>query len=249
MAHLKNMRINFKDLTSSVDVSGLMLSLSGIVLGVLFAVAEYHVAWSTALALIMTVVPFHIYMLTSGRLWLFASVAGAVLTVYLSYSSLFSLESFLLLLFAYFIIRLAKGVGDKGKISDALLTCFLKGPVALVGAYFVCTHSFPYWIFLLPSLSVGLLCVAADGASGRYAKHLPAILIIIGVLLMLAFALMRIFSPMHFIFIAIIPVFMFFIFRTYMKKEQPYDMNRSALAFCTFAFAVLTGIGFTGHLF
>jgi len=242
------MRTNLKGLISSFDISGLLLSLSGIVLGILFAVSEYHVAWSTALALILTVVPMHIHMQTAGRWWMAASVAGAVLTVFLSYGTLFSLESLILLLFAYFIIRLAKGMGDRGRLSDAVLTCLLKGPVALVGAYFVCTHSFPYWIFLLPSFSIGLLCVAADGTADGFGRLLTAFLISAGVLLMLAFSLLRIFSPLHYIFLAAVPVFIYIIVRMNMKKEQTPDIFRPALAVSALVFALLAGLGFIGHL-
>lgn len=247
-AHLENMRTNLKDLVSSFDLSGLLLSLSGIVLGVLFAVSEYHVAWSTALVLILTVVPMHIYMQNSGRWWMAASVAGAVLTACLSYGTLLSLESLILLLFAYFIIRLAKGIGDGGRISDAVLTCLLKGPVALIGAYFVCTHSFPFWMFLLPSFSVGLLCVAADGTADGFGRHLTAFLISAGVLLMLAFSILRIFSPLHYMFLATVPVFLYIMVRIYMKKEQTPDIFRPALAVSVLVFALLAGLGFIGHL-
>ena len=137
------MDTNWKMRIQVYDPSGLVLSLSGIVLGVLLAVAEYKVAWGVASVLILTAALMHIYMQTENKWWMVASVAGAVLTVYLSYATLFKLESLILLLFAYFIIRLAKGIGGRGRISDGVLTCFLKGPVALIGAYFVCTHSFP----------------------------------------------------------------------------------------------------------
>lgn len=230
-------------------MSGLLLSLSGIVLGILLAVADYHVTWSTAAALILTVVPMHIYMRNSGRLPLAASVAGAVLTVYLSYRTLFSLESLLLLLFAYFIMRMAKGVGGRGRISDAFLTCFLKGPLALVGAYFVCTHAFPFWIVVLPSLSVGLLAVAADGTEDGYGRGIVTFIIFIGIAVMLVFAFLRIFSWFHFIFAAVIPVFAYIVTRMHMKKEQTLSDYRPALSVCTFAYALLAGLGFVIHLF
>ena len=131
------MGTNWKKRIQEYDPSGLMLSLSGIVLGVLLAVAEYRVDYWAALALILTAGLIHAYMQSQNKWWMAASVAGAVLTVWLSYGTLFSLESLILLLFAYFIIRLARGMGGRDRISDGVLTCLLKGPVALVGAYFV----------------------------------------------------------------------------------------------------------------
>lgn len=230
------------------DPSGLLLSLSGIVLGVLLAVAEYRVDLWAALALILTTGLMHIYMQIQNRWWMAASVASAVLTVYLSYGTLFSLESLILLLFAYFIIRMARGMGGRGMISDGVLTCLLNGPVALVGAYFVCTHSFPYWFFLFPSLSVGFLCVAADGTADNYGKVLTNLLIYIGIALMAVYSSLRIFVPVHFLFLLTLPAFILITLRMYMKKEQESGSYRPALALSTFALALLTGIGFVGYL-
>lgn len=242
------MGINWNEKIRAYDPSGLMLSLSGIVLGVLLAVAEYRVDFPAALSLILTAGLIHIYMQTLNKWWMTASVAGAVLTVYLSYGTLFSLESLILLLFAYFVIRMARGIGDRGRISDGLLTCFLKGPVALVGAYFVCTHSFPYWFFLFPSLSIGFLSVAADGTADNYSKTLTNLLIYIGIALMAVYSSLRIFVPVHFLFLLTLPAFILITLRMYRKKEQAADTYRPALALSTFALALLTGIGFIGYL-
>lgn len=242
------MGINWNEKIRAYDPSGLMLSLSGIVLGVLLAVAEYRVDFPAALSLILTAGLIHIYMQTLNKWWMTASVAGAVLTVYLSYGTLFSLESLILLLFAYFVIRMARGIGDRGRISDGLLTCFLKGPVALVGAYFVCTHSFPYWFFLFPSLSIGFLSVAADGTADNYSKTLTNLLIYIGIALMAVYSSLRIFVPVHFLFLLTLPAFILITLRMYMKKEQESGSYRPALALSTFALALLTGIGFIGYL-
>ena len=242
------MGINWNEKIRAYDPSGLMLSLSGIVLGVLLAVAEYRVDFPAALSLILTAGLIHIYMQTLNKWWMTASVAGAVLTVYLSYGTLFSLESLILLLFAYFIIRMARGMGGRGRISDGLLICLLNGPVALVGAYFVCTHSFPYWFFLFPSLSIGFLSVAADGTADNYSKTLTNLLIYIGIALMAVYSSLRIFVPVHFLFLLTLPAFILITLRMYRKKEQAADTYRPALALSTFALALLTGIGFIGYL-
>ena len=242
------MGINWNEKIRAYDPSGLMLSLSGIVLGVLLAVAEYRVDFPDALSLILTAGLIHIYMQTLNKWWMTASVAGAVLTVYLSYGTLFSLESLILLLFAYFIIRMARGMGGRGRISDGLLICLLNGPVALVGAYFVCTHSFPYWFFLFPSLSIGFLSLAADGTADNYSKTLTNLLIYIGISLMAVYSSLRIFVPVHFLFLLTLPAFILITLRMYRKKEQAADTYRPALALSTFALALLTGIGFIGYL-
>ena len=245
----EKMRTNLKNLFSSLDMGGLLLSLSGILLGILLAAADYHVKWGAALALFLTVLPIHIYMMNSSRWALAASVLGAVATVYLSYGSLFCLESLLLLLFAYFILRLARGAGGRNKAVDALLTCFLKGPVALFGAYFLCTHAFPFWFLIFPAFSVGVLGAASDGARSGYAKGLVSILVVAGLAFVTVFSLLRVFSLPHFLYLLTVPVFIILLTRMYMKKEQEPDSVRLALALCTFALAALTGLGFVGYLF
>ena len=78
------MNTNWKMRIQVCDLSGLLFSLSGIVLGVLLAVAEYKVGWGVASVLILTAAIMHIYMQTENKWWMAASVVGAVLTVYLS---------------------------------------------------------------------------------------------------------------------------------------------------------------------
>lgn len=243
------MGTNCKIFIKAYDPSGLLLSLSSIILGILLAVAEYRVSWGAALSLIFAAALIHIYMQMQNKWWLAAAVPATVLAVFLSYGSLLCLESLILLLFAYFVIRLAKGMGDRSRVSDGVLTCLLKGPVALVGAYFVCTHSFPYWFFLFPSLSIGFLCVAADGTADHYGKVLTNLFIYIGIALMVTYSALRIFVPVHFLFLITLPAFICITARMFMKKEQAADTYRPALALSTFALALLTGVGFIGYLF
>ena len=248
-AVFEKMRTNLKPLISPVDMGGLLLSLSGIILGILLAAADYHVQWEAALALFLTVIPMHIYMVNSSRWALVSSALCAVVTVYLSYGRLFCLESLLLLLFAYFILRLARGTGGRNRAVDALMTCFLKGPVALFGAYFVCTHAFPFWFLLFPALSVGILGAVSDGTRDGYPRGLVSISVMAGLVLMTVFSLLRVFSLLHFLYLLTVPAFVILIVRMYTKKEQEPDLFRMALALCTFALAVLTGLGLVGYLF
>lgn len=242
------MKMKLKSLVPTLDLSGMILSLSAIVLGILLAVADYHVEFWPSVSLILTVALIHFQMVSGSRFILAASVAGAVLTVFLSFGTLFSLEPLLLLLFSYFIIRLVKGINDSGRVSEALVTCLVKGPVALFGAYFVCTHSFGFWLLLLPSIATGLLSVAADGLSDGYSRHVIAFLTLLAMALMTAFSFMRILHPAHFMFVLAIPFFAIYIIRMYTKKEQTLDHYRYVYALCTFAFALLAGLGFVGYL-
>lgn len=234
---------------SSLDPSGLMLSLSGIVLGVFLAVSDYHVAWEPAVSLLATAMLMHAYMTIGGRVTLALSAAGAILTAFLSFGRIISLESLLLLLFSYFVIRLAKGTRDSGRVSEAVITCVLNGPVALFGAYFVCTHSFGFWLLMFPAMSVGLLCVAVNGLEDGYGRNPVSFLTVLGLMLMAVFSFMRIFSPAHFMYVLVLPAFIIILARMYMKKEHDPASYRQALALLTFLLAVLFGIGFVGYLF
>ena len=241
------MNKKLKSLIRTSDVSGMLLSLSGIVLGILLAVSDYHVAWEPALSLVLTTIFLHIYMSSDSRMLLAASVAGAILTAYLSFGRLLSLEALLLLLFSWFVIRLARGTSDTGRVADSFITCLLKGPIALFGAYFVCTHTFGFWLLLLPAFSMGVLCVAADGMEDGFGKNMTAALVVLGLALISAYSFMRILHPAHFIYAVMIPVFLFYIYKMY--KSEASVSYRPALAICTFALAVLTGLGFIGYLF
>ena len=226
----------------------MLLSMSGIILGILLAVADYHVELWPSLSLILTAAMIHFHMVSQNRILLAAAIAGAVLTVFLSFGTLFSLEPLLVLLFSYFIIRLVKGISDSGRVSEAVVTCIVKGPVALFGAYFVCTHSFGFWLLLLPAFATGLLCVAADGLSDGYNRHFIAFLTVLAMVLTTVFSFMRILHPAHFMYVLTLPFFAIYIIRMYTKKEQTTDHCRSVYALCTFAFAALTGLGFVGYL-
>ncbi len=240
---------SIKTLFHSRVSADIMLSSSGPVLGILLAVADYRVAWTCALSLMLAVVLLAVYMIFQKRFLLVPAAASVVLTAYASYGTVLSLEALILMLFTYFLLRLSKGAGNSGRIMEGVVTCLLKGPVAVYGAYFVCTHSFPFWFILFPSLSVGLLCVAADGVADNCGKVLTSLLIYVGLAMMVTYSCLRIFELVHFLFLITIPAFIFITVRMYMNKEHNSDTYRPALALCIFVLTLLTGVGFIGYLF
>jgi len=231
------------------DLKSLPLSLSGVILGIMLAVADYNVNWMAASALVLSAVLIHMYMASESRWFLLASVASSVLTVYLSYGKVFCLESLILLLFAYFVLRLSKGAGNSGRIVDGVVTGLVNGPVALLGAYFVCSHTFGSWVLLLPAFSIGLLGVAAHGTEDGYGRISLSMLVISGLGLMVAFSFMRMLDLMHFLYVLTIPFFVYFLVKLCNEKGQASDNMKSSLVLYVFALAVLTGIGFTAYLF
>ena len=238
-----------KQASVKYDLRTLPVSLSGILLGVMLAVADYHVDLVSASALLMSAILIHLYMASESKWFLLASVVSAALTVFLSYGTLFSLESLILLLFSYFVLRLAKGAGNSGRVTDGVVTGIVKGPVALIGAYFVCSHSFGSWVLLFPAMSIGLLCVAAHGLEDGYKRPFITLLVLSGISLMVAFSFMRMFDIMHFLYVLAIPLFIVFIVRLYTVKGQAADCMMSSLALYILAFSILTGIGFIAYLF
>lgn len=230
-------------------MKNITLSLSGVILGVLLAVADYRVEWETAVSVVATTALLHMYMSSGSRYFLAASLAGAVLAVWLSFGTVLGLEPILLLLFCYFVIRLAKGIKDSGRVSEAVVNCLLYGPVALFGAYFVCSHSFGFGLLMLPAISIGLLAVAVEGLEEGYGGNLVTFLVAAALVLMTAFSFMRIFNPAHYLYVVTVPAFVSIIINMYTKKERDPASWRSALALSVFALAVLAGIGFVAYLF
>ena len=60
-----NMKLKFH--LSTLDPSGMILSLSGILLGILLAVADYHVDIWSALSLILTAGLIHFQMVSGSK--------------------------------------------------------------------------------------------------------------------------------------------------------------------------------------
>ena len=243
------MKENKSAFISSIDPVGMMTSLSGVVLGVLLAVADYRVEYGVAVSVVAASALLHMYMSSGSRYFLAASLAGAFLVTWLSFGTVLKLEPILLLLFSYFVIRLGKGIRDSGRVIEAVVNCLLYGPVALFGAYFVCSHSFGFGLLMIPALSVGLLSVAVAGLKDGYGRNITAILVAAALVLMTVFSFMRIFNPSHYLYLLTVPAFAYIIIRMYTKKEQDPVSCRSALSLSVFAMAVLAGIGFVAYLF
>ena len=49
------------------DLKSLPLSLSGVILGIMLAVADYNVNWMAASALVLSAVLIHMYMASESR--------------------------------------------------------------------------------------------------------------------------------------------------------------------------------------
>ena len=217
----------------------LPLSVSGTLLSIALAAADYRVEWKAALCLVLTVVCLHFYSVfskdrpESGKIWTPVFLALTILCglamLHFSFGTVLLMEPLVLIAFGYMIIRAVKHTDFVSRGKGILYVFFLFGLIAVYGSYFICTHSFGSWPLLFPALAVGLLSVAArtdDDRSGFRIAMTAA-----GFACMTAYACLRMFDPWHFLFLLSIPVF-------FMKRPD----------WATFTFAILAGGGFLAYL-
>lgn len=237
---------NFISGWKSLSPETLPLSLSGITVGSMLAAADYHVSLPVVLFVLLTAVSLHCFMASGSKVTLVPSVLFAVLSVYLSFGKILLLESLLMLLFTYFIMRLACGIVGSGRsrIADGLVMCFLTGPVAVMGTYYICSHSFGTVMLLLPALSVGAMNISLFGTYDGYGKKTLAALVVSGYVLMTVYALMRMFDPWHYLYLLSLPLSALFLVHVWKGRGQNVLPALSVMIF-----AVLSGLGFMAFLF
>lgn len=215
----------------------LPLSLSGALLGIALAAADYRVDWKCALFIVLAVVFLHFYSVSSksesdktlARISLVLTVACGLAALYFSFGSLLLMESLILMVFGYMIIRAVRHTSFVSRGKGILYVFALFGPVAVYGSYYLCSHSFGSWPLLFPALSMGFLSVAAKADGDR--KVFRIIMTAAGWALMFVYACLRMFDPWHFLFVLSLPLF-------FMKR----------ITWSVFAFAILTGVGFLAFL-
>ena len=241
----------------------LPLALSGVVLGMMLAAADYHVDWKAACFLLLAVSCLHIlanvkniqeyepdsYKVLSWILLILAIACGLT-TVYLSFGSLFLLESFILMIFGYFAVNsaLRRTIGVNPLSSRRLTPVYsfvFLGPLSVLGTYYICAHTFSSWLILLPAASVGLFSMLATDA-GR--KPLFMLLLIVGGwTAAVVYSCLRMFDIWHFCFVLTLPLFIWYLI-TATKRNTP-DQPLALLYVSIFAFTVLTGLGYLVFLF
>lgn len=215
----------------------LPLSLSGALLGIALAAADYRVDWKTALFLVLAVVFLHFYSVCSksesdnnwSSIALALTIASGLAMLYFSFGTLLLMEPLILIVFGYMIIRAVRHTSFVSRGKGILYVFLLFGLLSVYGSYYVCSHSFGSWPLLFPALSMGFMSVAAKADDDNFAFRL--VMNIIGWACMTAYACLRMYDPWHFLFVISLPVF-------FLKKPE----------WSAFAFAVLTGVGFLAFL-
>ena len=240
-----------KSLISSLHLRTMPLSLAGVVLGALLTVADFHVHWAIVPVAILAAASLHVYQCSGSKIALVPSVLFAVLSVYFSFGKLLLLESLLLLLFTYFVMRLATGFlsTGKGRVADMIVLAFLTGPVAVFGTYYLCSHSFGSWVLLFPALSVGVIAAATASLADSFSKTAVSVIMAFGLVLMIVYPFLRIYDPAHFRFVIMIPIYIMLIVRMCADKIKGTEAYQSIFAFCLLTLAVITGLGYVTYLF
>ncbi len=218
-------------------MKSLPLSLSGALLGIALAVADYRVDWKTALFLVLAVLFLHFYSVCSksesekkwSGIFLALTISCGLAMLYFSFGKLLLMEPLILIVFGYMIIRAVRHTSFVSRGKGILYVFVLLGILAVYGSYYVCSHSFGSWPLLLPALSMGFMNVAAKADDDKSAFRL--VMNIAGWASMTAYACLRMYDPWHFLYLLSLPVF-------FLKRPE----------WAPFAFAVLTGAGFLAFL-
>ncbi len=206
-----------------------------------------------------------------GLFVLLCVVSGTAMT-WLSFGTLLELTPILVLLLGAAAITGAmkytlgrnpygyRGLGD-------LYVFLFFGIVAVTGAYFVSSHVL-YWRLLLPAASVGFLSVGVLNVNNirdmktdaenrvtvairlgeKRAKVYQTVLIILGWVCMIAYCLLRIFDPWHYLFVLTLPLFILHLLGVWRRTGKDLDPMLPLLVMSTFLFCILAGAGYLIYL-
>ncbi|MBQ9547951.1 MAG: 1,4-dihydroxy-2-naphthoate octaprenyltransferase [Bacteroidales bacterium] len=193
--------------------------------------------------------------------------------VYCAFGSLFSLDALMFLLLGLAAIVAAmrytlgrNPYGYRG-LGDLYVFVFF-GLVTVLGAYFLCAGELPSWKLLLPASAVGLLSVGvlnvnnlrdirSDAATRttvairlgvRGARIYQTLLLAGGWACALAYCLLRVFDPWHYLFVLTLPLFVLHVRGVWTREGGALDPMLPLLVLSSFGFALLYGLGFVSYL-
>ncbi len=203
------------------------------------------------------------------RFFVVMSLCSAISLIYVSFGSLLNLEAILLGLLAVSAVMAAikytlgrSPYGYRG-LGDIYVFIFF-GLVAVLGSYFVCSHQIANYYLVLPAISIGLLSTAVLNVNNmrdmksdaktrttialrlglRNARIYQTLLVVFAWVSMIVFCQFRFPDPWHYLFCITLPLFVIHIITIWKKKDADLDSSLPFLVLSTFAFALLTGIGF-----
>lgn len=203
---------------------------------------------------------------------LLCCISGLIM-IRLSFGTLLSLESICLVMLGAAAIMGAmkytlgrNPYGYRG-LGDMYVFLFF-GIVSVLGSYFVCAHTIPSWLMLLPAASIGCFSVgvlninnirdmATDAPNRRTvairlglrgARIYQTILVVLGWAFMLVFFLCRYFDWMHFLFVLTLPLFIVDMKKVWTCEGRTLDNALPMLVMSSFLLAVLAGVGYIWFL-
>ena len=202
------------------------------------------------------------------------TVISGLAMIWCSFGTLFCLDAFVLILLGFFAIKAAvkytlgkNPYGYRG-LGDLYVFVFF-GIVAVLGSYFVCTHSFGSFKLLLPASAIGFFSmgvlnvnnirdIESDRATRvtvalklgeKRAKIYHTVLIALGWVCMTIYCLLRIFDIWHYLYVLTLPLFVFHLVGVWKHSGKDLDKQLPVLVISSFLFATLAGIGFLVYLF
>ena len=298
----------FSAILSSMRLRTLPLSLAGVLLGGLLAVADYNVRPIVLVLVCLTTVCLQIlsnlsnelgdvlsgtdtaeregpaYGLNSGALTIremktsigvfvaLCCAAGAAM-VWVSFGTLWCLESLILLLLGaaaivaamrYTLGRNPYGYRAKG---DFYVFIFF-GLVSVLGSYFVCAHTIHSWLLLLPASAIGFFSMGVlntnnirdmeTDAPNRVtvaiklglngARIYQTVLIIAGLASMAAYTALRLPDWRHWLWVITLPLYIVHLRGVWTNTGRALDKYLPMLVITSCALGILAGAGFTMYL-
>lgn len=291
----------------SMRLRTLPLSLSGGILGILLAVADYRVNVWTAFFIILTCISLQIlsnlsnelgdhlsgtdgngrqgpdYGMQSGGLTVgnmkmligFAAICCIVfglLMIRASFGTVFCLEGIMLMLLGaaamMAAIRYTLGRNPYGYrgLGDLYVFIFF-GIVSVCGSYWVSAHTLN-WLVLLPAAAIGFFSVGVlnvnnirDMESDKLtrttvavklgenrAKIYQTVLVVLGWVCLVAFNLLRIWDPWHWLFLITLPLYIKHLHGIWKLHGGALDPCLPLLVISTFILSLLLGLGHVIYL-
>ena len=194
---------------------------------------------------------------------------SGLLMLQASFGTLFALEPVCLIILGAAAIGAAikytlgkNPYGYRG-LGDMSVFIFF-GIVSVLGSYFVMSHAFPYWIMLLPAVSIGCFSVAVlnvnnirdiDSDAGfrvttpmrigvKRAKIYQTVLIVSGWLCLVAFNLLRFPDVWHWLYFITLPLFVAHLHGVWTRSGKALDPMLPLLVISTFLLSLLMGFGY-----
>ncbi len=227
------------------------ISLSGVLLGAMLAAADYHVDFRVVASLLLTAALLQVLSEKKSKVFLVLAVLSGLTVLFLSFGTLFCMESLLMMVLGYFVVSMIMKRKDDVDVRLRMIFNFVAyGVAGVFGTYCLCTHVFAPAIILLPTVAVGSFGMAAlNHERTGEVRISQTVLIAVGWAAMIAYACLRMFDPWHFLFMLTLPLYIWYLVRVWKGLGLASGVSQPLLVLSTFVFSLLGGLGFLVYLF